>query len=72
MSDAAVQRLVQYSMRLLGARIQSSTVSSSADSDHIKQLLLKKGNIPFIIDLIFDISTNESFKCKLPSQKWGI
>jgi len=42
-SDAAVQKLVSYSMRILGSRIEASTsINSQANSDHIKQLLIKK------------------------------
>ena len=49
-TDDAIQRLVSYSMRILSARMQTSvTQHGSADSDHIKQLLIKKGK-PSLID----------------------
>ena len=48
-SDDAIQRLVSYSMRILSARMQTSvTQHGSADSDHIKQLLIKKGKLSLI------------------------
>ena len=45
-SEAHIQRYVQYCLRILSSRIQSldSKVDSNteADSDHIKTLLMKK------------------------------
>ena len=59
-TDDAIQRLVSYSMRILSARMQTSvTQHGSADSDHIKQLLIKKGK-PLIVEVIEKNSTTES------------
>ena len=59
-TDDAIQRLVSYSMRILSARMQTSvTQHGSADSDHIKQLLIKKGK-PSLIDANVKNSATES------------
>ena len=59
-SDDAIQRLVSYSMRILSARMQTSVAKhGSADSDHIKQLLIKKGK-PSLIDVNLKYSATES------------
>jgi len=39
-TDSQIQKMVQYFMRILGSRIQSNY--QVADSDHLKQQLLKK------------------------------
>ena len=40
-ADTTIQRYVQYCMRILSSRI--APLQDSADRDHIKTLLLKKG-----------------------------
>jgi hypothetical protein len=54
--------MISYAQRILSARITSSVNASSsqADSDHIKQLLLKKGK--------FDIVWINSFLAQQNSQ----